>query len=156
MAGVDMTYFIRVSEPRGSFFLATYESNPITAAATESFPDIGITVHAPGFLGAFESLASGGTDAVGEGLIVPECTILQYKPPTWLADAAPSFTLVAVSADEAWRVEVIVKAQLLLMRNKLWITWIHVLRWRWYGLLRKRSEEIGRIRETGIVVEMMM
>jgi hypothetical protein len=64
-------------EPRCTLLLTADKRDPLSAAATEAFPDVEIAFCSPGLLWALECSAGCCTDAVSEGLVVPECTVLQ-------------------------------------------------------------------------------
>jgi hypothetical protein len=115
VVGLLMTYFVSVSEPSGSFLLAAHKSNPLVTASTQTFPHIGVTIHASSFLRLLKWAASCGTDTMSETFIVPESAVLQYKPSSRLANSTPPFALIPVTPDPSWGVEIAVKAKFLLV-----------------------------------------
>lgn len=125
------THLVCVPEPGRSLLLAAHKRNPLVAAPTQALPHVGVTIHAPCLLWFLERVASGGTDAVGEALIVPEGRILQDQPPTGLADPTPAFSLVAMAAHPPGSVEIAVESKLLFMGDEVWVGRVHVLGWRW-------------------------
>jgi len=129
--------FVCVSEPSCSLLLAAHERNPLVTAAAQTFPDIGVAIHAAGFLRLLEWAAGRSADTVGETLIVPEGAVLQNEPPAWFADSTPTFALIAVAADPARCVEVSIESELLLVWDEIWVGRIHVFRWRRNLLLMK-------------------
>lgn len=127
--GVGMT-LVCVSEPRSALLLTADQRNPLIATAAEAFPDIRVSVHAPCLLWLLERAASRSADTVREALVVPKRRVLQHEPSAGLADAAPSFALVAVTTHPLGSVQVAIKAKFLLMRDKVRVRWVHVLRGR--------------------------
>jgi hypothetical protein len=140
-----------MSEPSSPLLFTANKSNPLITTATQAFPYIWISIHASSFLGFLEWAASSCTDTVGETLIVPESAVFQDEPTSRLADATPTFALVAVTPHPTRCVEVSVKAKFLLMRNKIRVTRVHVFRRRRNLLLMKGSIEIRRITQISVV-----
>ena len=81
----SVAYLVCMSEPCCTLLLAADKRNPVTAAATEAFPDVWVAVHASDIERLFEGAASGGADAVGERLVVPVGRVLQDQPSSRLA-----------------------------------------------------------------------
>jgi hypothetical protein len=146
-----MTYFVSVSEPCGSLLLAAHESNPLVTAPAQTFPHIGIAIHASSFLRLLKWAASCSTDTMGETFIVPESAVLQYKPPPRLANPTPPFALITVTPDPTRRVEVTVKAKFLLVWYQIRIARVHVFRGRRHLLLVEGCIEIGRITQISVM-----
>lgn len=113
-----------MAEPRGAFLLAAGQRDPIIAAATQALPRrsrpvsmcIRITTITPvvvmvlsppgpaNLLGGFKGPPRHRTHPMREALVVPERGVLQHQPSPRLADPAPSFALVAMSAHPFGRV----------------------------------------------------
>jgi hypothetical protein len=146
-----MTYFVRVSEPSGSLLLAAHESNPLVTASAQTFPHIWVAIHASSFLRLLKWAASCSTDTVGETFIVPEGAVLQYKPPSGLANSTPSFALIPVTSHPSRRIEIAVKAKLLLVWYQIRIARVHVFRRGRNLLLVERCIEIGRIAQISVM-----
>jgi len=96
-------------EPGGSLLLAAHQRNPLIAAATEALPDVRVAVHPSRFLGLLEWASRRCADAVRKGLVIPECRILEDKPPPGLADSAPALSLVSVATDPSGSIEIPLK-----------------------------------------------
>lgn len=126
--------FVGVSEPSGSFLFAAHKSNPLVTASAQAFPHVGISIHASGLLRLLEGAPSRSADTVCETFVVPESAVLQDEPSSWLADSTPALTLIPVAANPTRRVEVAVKAELLLVWDEVRIAWVHVFCW-WWNLL---------------------
>lgn len=90
-------------------------------------------------------------DTVRETLVVPESAVLQDEPSSWLANPTPTFALISMTSDPTRRVEIAVKAKLLLMWDEVWVARIHVFCWRWNLLLVERSVKIRWITEISVV-----
>lgn len=148
--GVRVT-LVRVPEPCCTLFLAAHEGDPLVAASTEAFPDIGVPIHAPGLLGLLERIACRSADAVCERLVVPEGRVLQDEPAAGLADSTPTFPLVTVSSHPSGRIEIALKAQLLFVGNEVGIRRVHVLWWRWNLLFMQRGIKVRGVREISVV-----
>jgi hypothetical protein len=88
---------------------------------------------------------------VRETLVIPESAVLQDEPSSWLADSTPALALISVTANPTRRVEVAVKAELLLVWNEVGIAWVHVFCWWWNLLLMQRSVKIRWIAEISVV-----
>lgn len=131
--GVCMA-LIRMPEPRGSLLFATHERNPLIAASAKSFPNVWIPIHSSRFLWFLEWTAGRCTDAVGETLVVPESAVFENEPTTRLADSAPTFALVPVTAHPTRSVQVAVETEFLLVRDEIRVARVHVLGW-WRDLL---------------------
>jgi hypothetical protein len=54
-----------------------------------------------------------------ETLVVPESAVLQDKPSSWLANPTPTFALISMTSDPTRRVEIAVKAKLLLVWDEV-------------------------------------
>ena len=55
-----------MAEPCCALLLTAHEGNPLIAAPTKAFPDIGVAVHPPRVLRLLEWTASGGADTMCE------------------------------------------------------------------------------------------
>jgi hypothetical protein len=151
MFGGSSAYFVGVSEPCSPFLLAADKSNPLVTAPAQAFPYVGIPIHAAGFLRLLKGAARRSADTVSETLIVPESAVLEDKPTAGLTNSTPTFALVSVAPNPTRRIEVTVKAKLLLVRDEVGITRIHVF-WRWWNLLVvKGCVKIRRVAEVSIV-----
>lgn len=125
-----MTYLVRMSEPRRSFLLIADERNPFTATSAKSFPYIEIAFRPARVLRALERCAGSCADTMREGLVVPESTVLEYKPSARLAETAPALSFVAMTSNPTRGVQVANKAKILLVWYKVGIGRVHVgLRW---------------------------
>jgi hypothetical protein len=151
MFGGLSAYFVGVSEPSGPFLFAAHESNPLVTASAQTFPHVGIPIHASGLLRLLKGAARRSTDTVCETLVVPESAVLQDEPSSWLANSTPTFALIPVTSDPTWRVEITVKAKLLLVWDEIWVARVHVFWWRWNLVLVERSVKIRRIAKISVV-----
>lgn len=143
--------FVGVSEPSGPFLFAAHESNPLVTTSTQTFPHVGIPIHASGLLRLLKGAARRSADTVRETFVVPEGTVLQDEPTSWLANPTPTFALIPMTSDPTRRVEIAVKAKLLLVWDEVGIARVHVFRWRRNLLLVKRCVKIRWIAEISVV-----
>lgn len=120
MQGIN-TDLVSMPEPCCSLLLTADQSDPLPATSTKAFPYIEVSFCAPSVLRSLECCASCCANTVREGLIIPECAVLQHKPASRLTESAPPLTLIAVPADPPWSVQITVKAQVLFMWHKVWV-----------------------------------
>lgn len=115
----EKTYFVGVSEPGRSLLLTTHQCNPLVTTTAQTLPHVWIPIHATCLLGLLEWTTSSCADAMGETFVVPESAVLQYQPTSRLANTTPPFSLVPVTTNPSWRVEVSVEAEFLLVRCEI-------------------------------------
>ena len=86
-----------------------------------------------------------------ETLIVPEGAVLEDEPAARLADSAPAFALVSMTAYPAGRVEVTIKAELLLMWDEIGIAGLHVFGWWWFLFFLEGGVEVRGVAEVRVM-----
>ena len=99
-----VVYLVSMPKPGGALLLIRDQGDPLVAGSTQSLPDIRVSAHAASLFRRVERQAGSGTDAVRKALVVPECGVLEHKPPSWLAEAAVSLPLVTMTANKTWSV----------------------------------------------------
>lgn len=122
-------YLVRMPKPGRSLLLTAHERNPFATAATQSFPHVEVAIGSTRVLGALECGAGGCADPMCERLVVPEGTVLEHQPPARLAETAPPLTLIAVSTDPSWGIEIAGETNVLRVGHEIRVCGLHVRLW---------------------------